>query len=79
MSYRVIISRNECTSCGNCEDECPEYFVIDEEGLSHIPESTRINANDDLIELQDVKCCMEAAMSCPVLCIHIYEDGEEIT
>jgi ferredoxin len=79
MSFKVIVSRNECTSCGNCEEECPEYFVIDDKGLSHIPGSARINVNDDEIELEDVKCFLEAAISCPVLCIHVYEDGEEIS
>lgn len=77
-SYKVVVERIECTSCGNCEEECPEYFEIDGEGLSHIKGSERIDDNDEL-ELDDADCCLDAALSCPVVCIHVYEDGEEIS
>lgn len=77
MAYKVIVERMECTSCGNCEDECPKYFEIDDEGLSHLVGSKRVGDNDEL-ELDDVDCCVDAATSCPVICIHVYEDGKEI-
>jgi len=77
-SYKVVVERNECTSCGNCEDECPEHFKIDAEGLSHLLNSARIGDNDEL-EMEESDCVLEAALSCPVVCIHVYEDGEEIS
>ena len=77
-SYKVVIERNECTSCGNCEDECPEYFEIDTAGLSHLLNSERIGNNDVLV-MEESNCVLEAALSCPVVCIHVYEDGEEIS
>ncbi|HTX60855.1 MAG TPA: ferredoxin, partial [Methanobacterium sp.] len=76
MTMKVVVERSECTSCGNCEEECPKYFEIDQEGLSHIPGSERVGDNDEL-ELDDADCCLDAALSCPVVCIHVYEDGEE--
>ena len=77
-SYKVVVERNKCTSCGNCEEECPEYFELDGEGLSHLLKSERIGENDEL-EVEDPDCCLDAALSCPVVCIHVYEDGEEIS
>ncbi len=77
-SYKVLIMRNECVSCGNCIALCPEYFEFDEDDLSHLKNSKRIDENDE-IEFDDVNCCLDAALSCPVTCIHVYEDGEEIS
>lgn len=77
-SYKVVIERNKCTSCGNCEDECPELFKLDEKGISHLKGSDRIDDNDELM-VEDPDCSLDAALSCPVTCIHVYEDGEEMT
>ncbi len=76
--YKVVIERDKCTSCENCVEECPEYFELDDEGLSHLIGSKRVDDNDEL-ELKDADCCLDAALSCPVVCIHVYEDGEEIS
>ncbi len=76
--YKVVIERDKCTSCENCVEECPEYFELDDEGLSHLIESKRVDDNDEL-ELEDADCCLDAALSCPVVCIHVYQDGEEIS
>lgn len=75
MTYKVIIERNQCSSCGNCQIDCPEFFEMDQEGLAHLKGSKRVNSADEL-ELEDVKCCLDAALSCPVLCIHVFEDGK---
>lgn len=77
-TYKVVIERDKCTSCGNCEDECPEYFEIDQVGLSHLLNSVRLGDNDEL-EVEETDCILDAAISCPVVCIHVYEDGEEIS
>ncbi len=75
--YKVVVERDRCTSCGSCEDLCPELFELDDGGISHIIGSKRVGNNDEL-EMEDEKCSLDAAESCPVMIIHVYEDGEDL-
>ncbi len=66
---KVTIEREECISCGQCWETCPDYFEqADDDGFSQILEAYRINGNlgkgtvpEDLID-----CVTEAADGCPV-------------
>lgn len=75
--FKLIIERERCTSCGSCEDLCPELFELDKDGISHIIGSERVENNDEL-ELDEEKCSLDAAENCPVMIIHVYEDGVEL-
>lgn len=77
LTFKVIVERDKCTSCGSCEDICPELFKLDEGGISHIIGSERVENNDEL-EMEEEKCSVDAAESCPVMIIHVYEDGDEL-
>ncbi|HEX7467893.1 MAG TPA: ferredoxin [Methanobacterium sp.] len=77
LPYKVVVERDRCTSCGSCEDLCPELFELDDGGISHIIGSERVGNNDEL-EMEDEKCSLDAAESCPVMIIHVYEDGEDL-
>lgn len=76
--FKVVVERDKCTSCGTCEDTCPELFELDETGFSHIIGSERVENKDEL-ETENEQCSVDAAESCPVMCIHVYEDGVELT
>lgn len=75
--FKVVVERDRCTSCGSCEDLCPELFELDEGGIAHIIGSERVD-NKDVIEMEEETCSLDAAESCPVMIIHVYEDGEEV-
>ncbi len=75
--YRVVLDRSMCTSCGNCVDICSELFEIAEDGFSSLKNSE----NDDekqILDLDNEICSIEAAESCPAMCIQVYKDGEEL-
>jgi ferredoxin len=75
--FKIVVERDGCTSCGSCEDVCPELFELDDGSIAHIIGSERVDNNDEL-EIKDEKCGVDAAESCPVMIIHVYEDGVEI-
>ena len=77
LTFKLIVERDDCTSCGSCEDVCPELFELDEGSIAHIIGSERVDNRDEL-EIEDEKCGVDAAESCPVMIIHVYEEGVEI-
>lgn len=71
---KVSIARDECISCANCWETCPDFFEENpDDGLSQVVEKYRINDNpgegEAPAELGD--CVKEAANECPVEIIHI--------
>ena len=75
--FKLVVDRDRCTSCGSCEDLCPELFELDDGGISHFIGSKRVEYNDEL-EMEEEKCSLDAAESCPVMIIHVYENGEDL-
>ncbi len=47
------------------------------DGFSHLKGSKKVGENEKK-EMDDVKCNIEAAESCPATCIHVYENGKKI-
>ena len=72
----ATIDREECTSCGQCWEICPDFFEQNsEDDFSQIVEEYRIGGNpakgkvpEELEE--EVK---EGAEACPVEIIHVEE------
>ena len=48
LTFKVVVERDKCTSCGTCIDACPELFELDEDSISHVIGSERIGMNDEL-------------------------------
>jgi len=74
--YKVVLNRSECIGCCNCEDECSEMFEVQEDGFSHIKVLSSTPDKEEA-ELSELGCVVEAANSCPVECILVYE-GEKL-
>ena len=75
--FKVVLERPSCVGCGNCENVCPDYWEMADDGLTHLKESQHIGENEER-ELDDIACNEEAAESCPVNCIYVYQDGKKI-
>jgi len=56
MAIVKVWIEDGCTSCGICEDLCPDVFVIDD--VAEVKVDADFSANEDCIE--------EAADDCPV-------------
>lgn len=74
--FKITLERNKCTSCGTCEDLCPEHFELAEDAFAHIKGSKKAEVEE--LELEDEDCFMDAAENCPAMCIHVYKDGKEV-
>ncbi len=70
MPKRYVIEhiRDQCIGCGACAAVCPKNWEMAEDGLAK-PKKTEISE-------EELPCNKEAAESCPVNCIHIYEITE---
>lgn len=55
MAIKKVIIEEGCTSCGICEDICPEVFEMPDE--AQVKEGADFNTHEDDI--------IEAAESCP--------------
>jgi len=62
---KPVVDEDLCIGCGNCEDECPEVFQLQDDGLAHV-----ITENAG-VELYG--CVRNAADSCPVDAISVEE------
>jgi len=70
---KIILEKEKCINCSSCTSVCPKYFEAEEDGKARLKNSKEEDGNE-VIELEDVDCCQEAAEVCPVQCILITED-----
>ncbi len=59
MAKEVYIDRDECTSCGQCADDLPEIFAMDDDDIAIV---VGHNGSEDEIQ--------EEIDACPGECIH---------
>jgi ferredoxin len=59
---KVIVEASLCTGCGLCAALCPEVFVMEDDGLSHVKEEGIEKSNCDL---------KKVAEDCPVAAIKV--------
>lgn len=66
---KIVVDRDACIGAGPCVTLAPGTFELDSEGKAVV-----INTNGDVD-----KDIIDAAMSCPVMAIKIYDlDGNQI-
>lgn len=62
---KPVVHEDICIGDGTCEEDCPEVFQMQEDGLAHV-----INENPDPVFFDAVN---QAAEDCPVEAITIEE------
>jgi ferredoxin len=55
-----------CIACGNCEDTCPEVFLLGDEAVAHVITE---NPGHELYG-----CVQDAIESCPTSAISVVEE-----
>jgi ferredoxin len=71
---KVTIDRSDCTSCGTCQDACPEFFEKSPlDSFSQVKEKFRSGGNiAEGTAPEDMAACVtEAADLCPVSIISV--------
>ena len=64
MAKEVYVDRDECTSCGQCADDLPEVFEMDDDDIAIVIEGH--GGSEDEIQ--------EEIDACPGECIHWKEE-----
>ena len=75
MTFKVIHDRPACIGCGACAAVCADYWEMAPDGKSTL-KGAKEEGTDFTLDLDDAKCNMDAAKSCPVNCIHIENEGK---
>ena len=85
---RVWVDQDLCTGDGLCTDHCPDVFMMLEDGLSYVRDSTGSPQNDPGGQASSVAVprrfedqTIAAALDCPGECIFLEEgqpDGIDI-
>ena len=60
MAKEVYVDKDECTACGQCTDDLPEVFKLDDDDLAEVHDSA--GASEEEIQ--------EEIDACPGECIH---------
>jgi len=66
--YKIILFKKECIGCGACAAICPDFWEMDDEGLSNLKGSKEVDDHWDLeIDTEEDRVKnQEAADACPV-------------
>lgn len=82
--YTIKQDRNACIGCGACAAACPEFWSMAKDGKSKLKGAQKKENNETLGTKEkpltkSFDSNKEAAESCPVNCIHIFEitNGKE--
>lgn len=65
QGLRIVIDRDLCVGFGDCVEEAPDAFTLDDEGVA-------VFTAPDLVSKSRL---LDACASCPVDAIVVYEDG----
>lgn len=69
---KIVHQRKKCAGCSSCVMACPEFFIMDKDGLATLKNSMEVGENFELV-VENEKCAKNAAFMCPVKIIKVEE------
>ena len=80
MKLKIVHDRPGCIGCGACAAIAPEHWEMDDDGKSNIIDGKRQDngSEEKTIDESQLEDNKEAAESCPVNVIHIFEDDKKL-
>ncbi len=54
MAKEVVINEDECTSCGQCSDNLPEVFALNDDDIAYVVSSA--GGSEDAIQAEIDEC-----------------------
>ncbi len=78
--YKIVHDRDTCIGCGACASVAPDYWVMNSDGKSDIVGGSKSgNGDEEVLSLEkDYELNHDAAESCPVNCIHLFDKDKKI-
>lgn len=78
MAFKIVHIRDECIGCGACASICSNFWEMESDGKVKL-KGAKSEDKKFILEIDNLKCNKDAAESCPVNCIHIYNrEGEKV-
>ncbi|MAF99242.1 MAG: ferredoxin [Nanoarchaeota archaeon] len=73
MTHKITHIKPECIGCQACAAIAPEFWEMNEDGISHLKESKVDDKGNEILEIpeEDVELNKEAAEACPVQIIKV--------
>lgn len=77
VRIKIVYDKENCIGAASCSNLYPEFWLFkDDEGKVDLIGSTKISEKEYVLELncteEELKKHIDAAVSCPVNVIHIY-------
>lgn len=81
--YKIVYDRENCIGAAACAAVSPDYWQIVDDGKADLANAEHKEENrvqERIIDESELAANMEAAKSCPVTVIHIFdlETGEQL-
>ena len=80
MVYKIKFMRDECIGCSACSACHPEFWEMTDDGKSNLLESVEVEEGvfEREISQDDLDNSVDSGESCPVNCIHVYDDEKKL-
>lgn len=70
--FKIVHDRSDCIGCGACVAVCDKFWEMGSDGKSQLKGSKNKGGKFEL-EVDDLSCNKDAADSCPVNVIHLFD------